>query len=208
MNLPTESGTFYLKFLKILYMQINSSRSLNVGTQLACIHKYWTPDFLNISSLFCNRTQIKIISLKCQSFMHTSTNSSVRHHHGYDLCNIYFEIFVKASEWDLPLQWGTCLHESSLVHSPDPGVHVLLGVSTEVVRPHPRVLCLRANHRILVINICPHTCVNSLEEKKKEWKSDSSLHLFTPENELKNNSSDSLTVSWIWCELLHCHNVL
>lgn len=72
--------------------------------------------------------------------------------------------------WNLPSQWRACLHKGSLVHSPNPAVHVLLGICTEVVRPHPWMLCLRANNRILIINICPHPCMDSLSEKETETK--------------------------------------
>ena len=54
------------------------------------------------------------------------------------------------------------LHQCGLVHGPQPGVHVLLGVSTEVICPHPSVLCLRANHRALLVNVRAHTSVASL----------------------------------------------
>lgn len=59
------------------------------------------------------------------------------------------------------------LHQCRLVHGPQPGVHVLLGVSAEVIRPHPSVLRLRANHRALLVNVRAHTSVVSLWEEKR-----------------------------------------
>lgn len=57
---------------------------------------------------------------------------------------------------------GVVLHQCGLVHGLQPGVHVLLRVSTEVIRPHPSVLRLRANHRALLVNVRAHTSVASL----------------------------------------------
>lgn len=55
-----------------------------------------------------------------------------------------------------------------MVHGLQPGVHVVLGVSTEVIRPHPSVLRLRANHRALLVNIRAHASVASLQEEKRD----------------------------------------
>lgn len=62
---------------------------------------------------------------------------------------------------------GVVLHQCSLVHGPQPGVHVLLGVSAEVIRPHPSVFRLRANHRALHVNVRAHTSVASLKGKRR-----------------------------------------
>lgn len=58
------------------------------------------------------------------------------------------------------------LHQCRLVHGPQPGVHVLLGVGAEVIRPHPSVLRLWANHRALLVNVRAHTRVASLWEER------------------------------------------
>lgn len=45
-------------------------------------------------------------------------------------------------ERDQPLYSVTLLHQRSLVHGPDPAIHVLLCVRTEEICPHPAVFCL------------------------------------------------------------------
>lgn len=62
---------------------------------------------------------------------------------------------------------GLVLHQCCMVHGLQPGVHVLLGVGAEVIRPHPSVLRLRANHRALFVNVGAHTSVASLWEEKR-----------------------------------------
>ena len=62
------------------------------------------------------------------------------------------------------------LHERGLVHGSDPAVHVLLGVGAEIVRPHPAVLRLRANHRVLIVNVGAHPCVARLGEEEREYQ--------------------------------------
>ena len=59
---------------------------------------------------------------------------------------------------DWPLQWRSRQHLRSLVHGPDPSIHVLLGVGAEVVGPHAGLLGLRA-----IIDESPHPGVHSLE---------------------------------------------
>lgn len=54
------------------------------------------------------------------------------------------------------------LHQCGLVHGPQPGAHVLLGVGTEVIRPHASVFRLRANHRAPLVNIRAHASVAGL----------------------------------------------
>lgn len=62
---------------------------------------------------------------------------------------------------------GMVLHPCGLVHGFQPGGHVLLGVGTEVIRSHASVLCLRANHRALLVNVRAHTSVASLLEERR-----------------------------------------
>lgn len=55
------------------------------------------------------------------------------------------------------------LHQSRLFHGLQPGVQVLLGVGAEVIRSHPSVLRLRANHRALLVNKRTHAGVSGLQ---------------------------------------------
>lgn len=71
-------------------------------------------------------------------------------------------------ERDQPLNGVTLLHQRSLVHGPDPTIHVLLCVRTEEICPHPAVFCLRANHRVLIVNVGAHSCMARLSKRERE----------------------------------------
>lgn len=70
-------------------------------------------------------------------------------------------------EWDQPLYSVTLLHQRSLVHGPDPAIHVLLCVRTEEICPHPAVFCLWANHRVLIVNVGAHSCMARLSKGER-----------------------------------------
>lgn len=70
-------------------------------------------------------------------------------------------------EWDQPLYSVTLLHQRSLVHGPDPAIHVLLCVRTEEICPHPAVFCLWANHRVLIVNVRAHSCMARLSKRER-----------------------------------------
>lgn len=59
------------------------------------------------------------------------------------------------------------LHQCSLIHGPDPAIHVLLCVGAEEVGPHATVLGLRANQRILIVNVGAHSRVAGLRERQR-----------------------------------------
>lgn len=70
-------------------------------------------------------------------------------------------------ERDQPLYSVTLLHQRSLVHGPNPAIHVLLCVRTEEICPHPAVFCLWANHRVLIVNVGAHSCMARLSKRKR-----------------------------------------
>lgn len=72
-------------------------------------------------------------------------------------------------EQDQPLYSVTLLHQRSLVHGPDPAIHVLLCVRTEEICPHPAVFRLWANHRVLIVNVGAHSCMARLS-KRERWR--------------------------------------
>lgn len=65
------------------------------------------------------------------------------------------------------------LHQCRLVHGPDPAIHILLRVGAEEVGPHATVLGLRANQRILIVNVRAHSGVAGLRQTKKEKERES-----------------------------------
>lgn len=71
-------------------------------------------------------------------------------------------------ERDQPLYSVTLLHQRSLVHGPDPAIHVLLCVRTEEICPHPAVFCLWANHRVLIVNVGAHSCMARLSKRERD----------------------------------------
>lgn len=60
------------------------------------------------------------------------------------------------------------LHQRGLVHGPDPAIHVLLCVGAEEIGPHATVLRLRANQRILIVNVGAHSRVAGLRERQRQ----------------------------------------
>lgn len=70
------------------------------------------------------------------------------------------------------------LHQCGLVHGPDPAIHVLLCVGAEVVRPHATVLGLRANQRILIVNVGAHSRVAGLRERQRYRRGTSSVTMY------------------------------
>lgn len=71
-------------------------------------------------------------------------------------------------ERNQPLYSVTLLHQRSLVHGPDPAIHVLLCVRTEEICPHPAVFCLWANHRVPIVNVGAHSCMGRLSKRERE----------------------------------------
>ena len=63
-----------------------------------------------------------------------------------------------------PFDRVALLHACGLIHGPYPAVQVLLSVGAEEVRSHPAVFRLRANHRVLIVNVGAHSCVAGLRE--------------------------------------------
>lgn len=73
-----------------------------------------------------------------------------------------------STERNQPLYSVTLLHQRSLVHGPDPAIHVLLCVRTEEICPHPAVFCLWANHRVPIVNVGAHSCMGRLSKRERE----------------------------------------
>lgn len=75
-------------------------------------------------------------------------------------------------ERDRPLHSVALLHQCRLVHGPDPTIHVLLCVRAEEICAHPAVFCLRANHRVPIVNVGAHSCMGRLSKREEEIRGD------------------------------------